>query len=207
MKTIATLFALLLVNFNVLLTSCEKTEPEVKANYTLDDTSVAEWKGASPDLFHEGDFAVTSQQLEVINGKIKRGTFTIPIASIRNFDLPEEVKPVLLNHLKSPDFFNLVLYPNATFTIAQVTPYNGKEANSLPGANYTVTGSFTLLNKTKTISFPAKINISNNLLTTEAVFKLDRTQWGMNYAADPALGEHHILPQVDIHLKLSGHKL
>jgi hypothetical protein len=28
----------------------------------------------------------------------------------------------------------------------------------------------------------------------------------MKYAADPALGEHPILPEVAIHLKLSGHK-
>ncbi len=207
MKTIATFCAILLLNFSMFLGGCEKTDPEVKANYTLDDNSVAEWKGFSPVTFNEGAFSVTSQNLEVVNGKIKRGTFVIPIATIRNFNLPPDLQPVLLTHLKSADFFNMVLYPEATFTINQVTPYNGKDPHAIAGANYTVTGNFTMLNKTNTISFPAKINLSNTTLSTEATFKLDRTKWGMTYAADPALGEHHILPEVAIHLKLSGHKL
>ncbi|MEJ8803459.1 hypothetical protein [Pontibacter sp. H249] len=46
------------------------------------------WKGYSPDLFHDGSFSVTSQGIEVENGKVSGGTFTIPIASIENFDLP-----------------------------------------------------------------------------------------------------------------------
>jgi polyisoprenoid-binding protein YceI len=207
MKTITSLFIALLFNSFLFLDGCDKSESEVQANYVLNDTSVAEWKGSSPAVFHEGDFAVTSQNLRVVNDKIKSGTFTIPIASIRNFDLPDEVKPILLNHLKSADFFNMALYPNASFTISRVTPYNGKAENAIAGANYTVTGNFTMLNKTNTISFPAKINISNGKLSAEANLTLDRTQWGMTYAADPALGEHHILPEVAIHLKLAGQKI
>ncbi|QMU28338.1 YceI family protein [Adhaeribacter radiodurans] len=206
MKSILTFCTLLFINVLLLLSSCKHTEPEAKETYVLDNNSVAEWKGSSPALFHEGDFSVSSTNLKVVNAKIKSGTFTIPIASIRNFDLSEEVKPQLLNHLKSPDFFNLALYPEASFTIVQVTPYTGKESTAIIGANYLVNGNFTLLGKTNSISFPAKININNKKLTAEATFTLDRTKWGMNYAADPALGEHHILPAVSIHLLLNGHR-
>ncbi|RDV14254.1 YceI family protein [Pontibacter diazotrophicus] len=109
-------------SFALCFTSCEKNEI-TKANYALDEkNSVVEWKGYSPDLYHEGSFSVTSQNIEVVDGKVKGGTFTIPIATVQNFDLPEEVKPVLLEHLKSPDFFNLALHPNATFKIINVQP-------------------------------------------------------------------------------------
>ncbi|WP_282597084.1 hypothetical protein [Rufibacter aurantiacus] len=40
----------------------------------------------------------------------------------------------------------------------------------------------------------------------KADFQLGRTKWGMMYAADPALGEHHILPEVDISLTVKGHR-
>jgi hypothetical protein len=88
--------------------------------------------------------------------------------------------------------------------------YNGKAEDAIAGANYMVTGSFTLLDKTNAITFPAKIEVTSSSLNAEAIFTIftiDRTKWAMKYAADPALGEHPILPEVAIHLKLSGHKL
>jgi polyisoprenoid-binding protein YceI len=222
-KTMKKLFFTPLAIGLLLLSSCEKNEvmltstatgTTIRANdnsakqlYALNaETSVAEWKGHSPSVSHYGSFAVESQDIQVVNGKIKSGTFTIPIASIKNFDLPDEVKPVLLEHLKSPDFFNLVLYPAATFTFRKVTPLNKPTAGAVVGANYQVTGDFTLLGKSHTITFPAKIKFTQNDLAVEASLKLDRTQWGMTYAADPALGEHHIYPEVDIYLQLSGQK-
>jgi polyisoprenoid-binding protein YceI len=207
MKTISSFLSVILFSFIILITGCEKAEHDVKNTYQLTAESVAEWMGAGHEVAHLGSFSVNSQKVQVVNGKIKSGTFTIPIASIQNFDLPAgEVRDMLLNHLKSPDFFNLALYPEAIFTITHVTPYNGKTADAIAGANYTVTGNFTMIGKTNPISFPAKINIANNKLQAEGTFKLDRTKWGMNYAADPALGEHHIFPEVAIHLKLSGTK-
>ena len=207
MKTITSILSITLFSLFVLLTGCEKAEHNPKSTYQLNPESVAEWRGAGHNVAHIGSFSVNSLNVQVVNDKIKSGTFNIPIASIQNFDLPAgEVRDMLLNHLKSPDFFNLALHPEATFTITNVTPYNGKTADAIAGANYTVTGNFTMIGKTNPISFPAKINIANNKLQAEGTFKLDRTKWGMNYAADPALGEHHIFPEVDIHLKLSGNK-
>jgi polyisoprenoid-binding protein YceI len=176
-----------------------------RQNYALDaENSVAEWKGYTRNYHHDGSFSVASQDLEVVNGKVKGGTFVIPIISIKNFDLPDEVKPILLEHLKSADFFNMVLYPEATFTIKKVKDISNPAKGAVAGANSLVTGDFTMIGQTHEISFPAKIEFSGSDMTVEAAFQIDRTRWGMNYAADPALGDHHILPQVDLHLKLAG---
>ncbi|MCC9168099.1 YceI family protein [Pontibacter harenae] len=183
-------------------TSCEDEEVS-QSTYALEkSSSKVTWKGYSPVLFHDGSFIVQSQDIKVENGVVVSGTFTIPIATIENFDLPDEVKPVLLEHLKSPDFFNLALHPTASFKITKVQPL----ANASEGTNYTVTGDFTMLGQTHPITFPAKINLEGSNLNLEASFKLDRTKWGMTYAADPALEEHHILPEVDIEFDLTAQK-
>lgn len=193
--------------FVIIFGSCQKTETSPKQKYSLDeDTSVAEWTGYGQGIQHDGSFAVTGQDLEVVNGRLKSGSFRIPISSIKNFNLPPEVKDLLLNHLKSPDFFNMALHPEARFTISRVTPLQPGAANAIEGANHLVTGDFTLLGKTNQISFPAKITVSGESFLAEAILKLDRTKWGMTYGADPALGEHYIAPDVDLHLKLSGRK-
>ncbi|MFD2514983.1 YceI family protein [Pontibacter locisalis] len=204
-KTITSIFALAAVLF---FTSCEDETQIVRSNYALDEeNSVAVWKGYSPVLFHDGSFSVTSQDIKVENGIVTGGTFTIPIASIKNFDLPADIKPVLLNHLKSPDFFNMALYPNATFNITEVKPLASPTAGAVEGANFAVKGDFTMLGQTQSLSFPAKIVLAGGKADIEAAFKLDRTKWGMNYAADPALGDHHVLPEVDIRLDLTGYQL
>jgi polyisoprenoid-binding protein YceI len=184
------------------LTSCEDEELSQSTYALQESASVVKWKGYSPELYHDGTFQVQSQDIQVVDGKVTSGTFTIPIATIVNFDLPDEVKPMLLEHLKSPDFFHLALHPTASFKITNVQPI----ANVSEEGNYTVTGDFTLLGQTHPITFPARINLNGNNLELEASFKLDRTKWGMTYAADPALGEHHILPEVDIQFELTANR-
>ena len=206
MKTLSTLkslFVITSVSATFLLGSCKKND-DVQANrYALDTNSRAEWKGYKPDGHHTGSFLVTSQNLVAENGKLKSGDFVIPIATIENFDLPIEVKPALLEHLKSPDFFNLTLHPEARFTITEVTPYTGGETLAIEGANYLIVGNFTLLNKTNSIHFPARVTVDAGKINAEAILQIDRTKWGMNSFSDPT-APLYILPRVDLHLKLTG---
>lgn len=83
-------------------------------------------------------------------------------------------EPKLTSHLKSPDFFDVASKPTAKFTSTKVE--KGKDG-------FTVTGDLTLLGKTKSISFPAKIATSGEKLTLTSEFKIDRTEFGMTYGA------------------------
>lgn len=175
--------------------------------YQLDDTkSVAVWKGSlRTGYFEEGTIAVKSDQLTVLDGKVTGGSFTIPVSSIISTSLPDSIKPVLVHHLQSVDFFDMALHPSITYTITGIVPYSGSEG--LAGANYQVTGILTMLGKTNPVSFPAKIQVVNNQLTVEATLKVDRTKWGITYSTDPTLpAERHILSDIAIHLKLAGSK-
>jgi polyisoprenoid-binding protein YceI len=182
-----------------------KLSEPVQFNYDLDtERSIIEWTGAGPGVSHTGSFEVTSKGILVEDGHITGGSFTIPIVSIKNFDLPEEVKPVLLDHLKSEDFFNMALYPEAHFLINSVENINVYADGEVENANKMVYGEFTMLGKTFHINFPAMIKVEGDNIEVEANFKINRTKWGMDYAADPALGDHHIYPEVHIQLKLAG---
>jgi polyisoprenoid-binding protein YceI len=102
----------------------------------------------------------------------------------------------------------MALFPKAHFIINNVeninTYANGEVegASEVEGINKIVYGDFTMLGKTFHIYFPAKITVDGDLIEVEAKFKLDRTKWGMDYGADPALGDHHIHPKVYIILSL-----
>lgn len=182
-----------------VLVSCKKSNEKHKTYSVRTSNSKVEWKGSAPTHFHIGSFSVDGSVSANANGKLKGGNFVIPISSIENYDLEQPEKQQLLEHLKSADFFNAVLYPNAVFTITKVSDYNGNDTTAVEGANYTITGNFSMLGKVQPISFPASITSSNETITTKAIFSIDRTKWGMNSYTDPEQGLY-ILPDVEIKL-------
>ena len=186
----------------LLAVSCKKND-QASFAYELSDTSVAEWDGHASDHSNQGLFEVTGSFTTTSNGVIKEGTFVIPIASIDNYNLPEEVKPQLLEHLKSADFFNVLVHPTAQFVITKVQPYTGGVAGAIEGANYLLTGDFTMVGQTHPVSFPARISYAGQKITAEATFKLDRTKWGMTSYTDPSQGLY-IYPEVDMHLDIEA---
>jgi polyisoprenoid-binding protein YceI len=145
-------------------------------NYSLDrEKSLVEWTGSSPKVSHKGSFDVISDGIQVVNGRVVAGTFIIPIASIKNYDLPNTVKPVLLKHLKSEDFFNMALFPEAGFAITEVVPLDTITAGAVKDANTWVKGNFTMLGQEHPIDSPASIILEGDDLKVEALFALDRT--------------------------------
>jgi polyisoprenoid-binding protein YceI len=188
----------------IMFSACKKDKHDDVAYEVNNNSSVALWKGSTSATANDGSFAVTSTRLIAKNNHITHGSFVIPIVSIKNFNLPPDVKDLLLNHLKSADFFNMAVHPNASFELKSVRPYIGNAENAVTGANQLVAGDFTMIGKTMPVSFPARIEFAGDSLRLEAIFKIDRTNWGMNYSSDPALGEHYINKNVDIHLKVAA---
>jgi polyisoprenoid-binding protein YceI len=183
-----------------ILSACSSSD-NTSGNFVTTDESIVYWKGSSPETFNAGSFDVSSYDIVFENGQLKSGTFTMPISSIKNFNIENlDVREQLLNHLKSPDFFNMALHPEAKFVISSVDPVEASDKDF----NYTISGQFTMCGVTKPLTVPALINLENKKLTIESDFLLDRTVWGMNYAADPALGPHHILPNVELHLEVTA---
>lgn len=202
---------LALVLFALLFTAaCKKNSEEVNTDkYQLvAESSKATWKGyLRTGYFNEGTIQVESTDIVVSDNIVKSGNFLMPLSSLINTNLPPELQIELIHHLQSPDFFNMLLYPNVSFTFQQVVPYTGNDPNAVEGANFVATGLLSILGKPLPISFPAKIEVKDGQLFIAAKVKVDRTKWGMTYASDPDLSdEEYIMPEMDIKLDLKGIK-
>ena len=156
----------------------------VSCTYTVEPSSVVEWVGKKPTGQHTGTIGLQSGSLTVDNGKVT-GDFTIDMNSITVTDITEaDGKLDLEAHLKgtgkedgADHFFNVKTYPTGTFKLT-----------SFDGAN--VTGDLTLKGKTKTISFPATLTITDNEVTLESKpFEINRVDFGVNYASKSVFGD------------------
>jgi polyisoprenoid-binding protein YceI len=184
------------------MSACKKTDRQ-SSNYQVNSNiSKIEWKGSATDHFHVGSFDV-SGNVTTTGKTVTGGDFTIPISSIADYDLPDPVKQQLLDDLKSANFFNLALHPESKFHIKAVSAYKGADSSAVPNANYLVTGDFTMIGETHELSFPAMISLTGDSLKTEAIFKLDRTKWGMNIYNDPTK-PLYIYPDVNIALHIQA---
>ena len=156
----------------------------VSGTYTVEPSSVVEWVGKKPTGQHTGTIGLQSGSLTVDNGKVT-GDFTIDMNSITVTDITEaDGKLDLEAHLKgtgkedgADHFFNVKTYPTGTFKLT-----------SFDGAN--VIGDLTLKGKTKTISFPATLTITDNEVTLESKpFEINRVDFGVNYASKSVFGD------------------
>lgn len=129
---------------------------------------------------HYGTVAISEGALQVDNGNLVGGQFTLDMTSISCDDLADkpEKKANLEGHLKTGDFFEVETYPTCTFQIT------GAEALAEPTeeATHTITGNLTMRGITKPISFPALVIIEDGMVSAKTPeFAINRTEWGVNF--------------------------
>ena len=100
----------------------------------------------------------------------------------------------LTGHLKSPDFFEVETYPEASFKITAVI--KGPD-----NAAYTLTGEFTLHGVAKSIKFPATITQEGDNLRLKSEFVINRKDYGIVYPGRP---DDLIRDEVVIRLDMIG---
>ena len=154
---------------------------------------------------HNGYILLTKGAMTVNQGQITGGEFIIDMNSITVVDLkPGEGKEDLEAHLKDSDFFEVATYPTGVFTITSVSPLTGN-----PDATHTITGNLMLKGINKSISVPAKLEITDTAVkASTAQFTIDRTQWNVMFHAG-VLGtakDDIINDQVGIQLQLVARK-
>ena len=157
---------------------------------------------------HPGVFKISSGSVAVAGNQVTGGSFVI---NIRSMDLEQKggmFDEKLRPHLMSGDFFDAQKFNTARFEITKVEPYqaNGSDTSIVEGANFSVSGNFTLKDVTKNITFPAKIDLDGNTLKAKGNFDIDRRQWNMNYGNDKTLGDKFISEKVNIELDLEATK-
>lgn len=168
------------------------------------DASAIEWVGTKVTGRHNGSLALSEGALELADGGLVGGSFTIDMNSLTVLD---DAGEKLQGHLMSPDFFNVAEHPTASFVITGVealeaAPANGEEVPEISqykvtDPTHTISGNLTMVGVTKGISFPAKVRIDGNDVEATAKFNINRKDWGINYAGKP-----DDLIRDDVHLGL-----
>jgi polyisoprenoid-binding protein YceI len=183
---------------------------EAKGDWYSADTAASRirFTGHGVGKNHPGIFKLASGRVAVADNRITGGDFVIDIQSMELEQKGGMFDSKLHPHLMSGDFFDAERYNTARFEITRIEPYkaNTPDSSIVEGANYTVSGNFTLKDVTKNISFPAKVDIDGNTLKAIGNFDIDRRQWNMNYGNDKTLGDKFISETVNIELDLKAKK-
>ncbi|HWV65228.1 YceI family protein [Chitinophaga sp.] len=194
----------------------EKKEAAVATGvaYVIDTTTTAvQWRAT-----HKGGFAprfgsikVTDGSLNVENGAVTGGSFNVNLGSLAvdpaSVTEPDKKPADLEGHLKSPDFFDVAKHPQAKFVITSVAPFDSTKAKSLlAGATNLISGNLTLKDSTLNITFPAQITVSENDVTANAKFVIDRSSWGINYKTEGSPENWMISKDVEIGFSLKAAK-
>lgn len=116
---------------------------------------------------HDGGFKNFEGTIKVADGKIV-GTPVIKI----NMNSIWSDNERLTGHLKSADFFEVTKYPVSTFTVTSIEPSENQ---------HTVTGNLEMHGETKSVSFPAIVNITDETVTVNADFAINRKDFNINY--------------------------
>jgi polyisoprenoid-binding protein YceI len=157
---------------------------------------------------HPGIFKLSSGTASIAGNQVTGGNFVINIKSMELEEKGGVFDEKLRPHLMSGEFFDADKFGTARFEITQVEPYqpNSGDTSIVEGANFRISGNFTLKDVTKNITFPARIDLDENTLKAKGNFDIDRRQWNMNYGNDKTLKDNFISETVNIELDLQARK-
>jgi polyisoprenoid-binding protein YceI len=190
--------------------SAKQEASEAKGQIFVADTtnSRIRFTGHGVGKNHPGIFKLSTGSLAVAGEQISGGSFIIDINSMELEQKGGMFDKKLRPHLMSGDFFDAEKFKTAKFEITKLEPYqpNSTDTSIIEGANFNVSGNFTLKDVTKNISFPARIDLDGNTIKARGNFNIDRRQWNMNYGNDKTLGDQFISETVNIELDIQAKK-
>jgi polyisoprenoid-binding protein YceI len=141
--------------------------------YTIDSTSSSVvWTGQKvTGSSHTGTVTIKEGGLQVSNGQISGGKFTIDMTTITTTDLSGGMAKKLDGHLNSEDFFATEKHKTANLSIKSV---DGDK----------VTADLTIKGITNEVTFPATVTITDGALSATAIIEVDRTKYEVRYGSD-----------------------
>jgi polyisoprenoid-binding protein YceI len=119
-------------------------------------------------------FSKWSGVVQVVGGKVQGVHVDVDVSSL------DAGKPKLNGHLNSPDFFDTEKYPKATFQSTSIA-----EGSTEAGMTHTVTGDLTMRGVTKSVTFPMKVQVTDDHVSGEAEFAINRLDWNIAYPGAP----------------------
>lgn len=141
-------------------------------------TSTLTWKGFKPTGTHNGSIKLKEGLVKADKSGVVSGYFVIDMSSIVVLDLPADSdgNGKLVGHLKSADFFDVEVFPTATYKFAKV---------ETKGKQKYLKGDLTIKGITKPVSIPVTISNAKGMITLKAApFTIDRTEYNIQYKSN-----------------------
>jgi polyisoprenoid-binding protein YceI len=187
-----------------------KTMGLADAGFSIDEAnSIVEWKGTKPSGEHIGSLKIKEGNILVKDNAIVGGKFSMDMTSIVNDDLTDaEWNGKLVDHLKSPDFFNTTEFPEAIFEISEVKTYDGSSLEGTDLPTHWISGNLTIKGISKNITFPAVVSMDNKRFSaTTPQFNIDRTEWNIQYQSRKFfdnLKDKFIYDEIGLRISITG---
>lgn len=147
-----------------------KTAPQPGARtYTIAQDSTIGFVGSKVTGRHNGGFKKFSGQFALADGALSGSGHKVVIEMDSTWADNEK----LTGHLKTPDFFNVSAFPQATFELTS--------SEKIEGSKVKLTGTLTLHGVTKQISFPAELSVQGDQATLKAEFFIKRFDFDIKF--------------------------
>lgn len=150
--------------------------------------SKVEFVGSKVTGSHAGGFEKFTAAIHVQDGVLVPNGTSVEI----DMDSTWSDSNRLTGHLKNADFFDVPTFPTSTFITTNIEKGD---------TGYSVTGNFTLHGVTKSISFPADIQVSDAQVKVNAEFFIKRFDFEIKF---PGKADDLIRDEVVIKLNITA---
>lgn len=158
--------------------------------------STVKWKGEKITGEHTGAINVKSGTLTFEDNSLSAVSITMNMESIIVTDLSGGGKNKLESHLRSPDFFDVKQYPEATFTSTEVVKTD---------SGYDVSGKLNIKGMISTNTISVKIQRKANTVHASGTMVFDRSKHNVRYGSGSFfddLGDKQIYDDVELEFSI-----
>ncbi len=180
--------------------------PKFKEYMLIPERSFIQWACHNNIHSHDGTLSVRGGELRVPHGPQGegKGFLTVDMNGIVCRDLArDEMLPVLIAHLKSLDFFDVMAYPTAHLDILSLMPITGA---TVTGRTHRLQGRLSVLRTERAIECDAELrNLPDGELSMFCQLVWDRTLWGVRYGSARFyrfLGMHSVDDNIGLSVRL-----
>lgn len=149
-------------------TASSPEDSQEALTYVASSDSTIGFVGSKVTGSHAGGFKTFTASVQVAGGELVAGGTQVQIDMESTWSDSDR----LTGHLKNEDFFDVPSFPSASF----VSTGFAKDDQG-----HQVTGQLTLHGVTKTITFPATIEVFDASVTVDAEFFIKRFDFGIQY--------------------------
>ena len=146
--------------------------------YTIDiDKSKIFWIGKKVTGEHYGTIKIKEGYINIDNNKIDAGNIVIDMNTIEVLDIEDDKwNKKLETHLKNQDFFDVINFPEANFSINESYDFFMIE-------DIAIKGKLTIKNQTIDFSIPLVISFKDDYIRSLGVININRTDFGITYGS------------------------